>query len=1639
MNYARRLARRAASRKGRAAVKDQTRRGIFAERLEDRSLMAADIYSGFHNYSRPTDVNADGTVAANDVLMIINSINALGSRALPQTIAEGESTGGYLDVDNDGNISPNDVLTVINHLNAEGEAGSTLPQKATYTLQILGPTGSALTTGANRTASIRQGTDFYIQLVGQDNRPAGTDPTGKALVRGIFSAYTDILYDINFATPVTNELQTIFLNYLDQNTSDPTTPPPAAGFTLTLPANASGISGTTAPIAVATKLSDPLDPSSALLIDTTATATNIQNALDVALFGAIKNRAGTKVAFNGAGKFNVYFNGINNQDLPLLTSNQPTADITVAELQSGAPTNLLAAMQLETDGAGAFRYPNDPAIETATFGLNDVGSFTGASGLSGAQLPVLRIHMVATQSTTTPVVFTPDPLGDGSQSPEDMLRPKHNTLVYGNENVKDQNGNVVELEKSLVIFSETNNEFTNLVPVTLTINTGPYTAVPDNGNTVDENTTVAGTNTVSISVLTNDTLTTAGATKQIKSFDATTNGGTITQSGDNLIFKPNVGFNGTATFSYTAGAAGGAVADDSTATVSVTVAAVNSAPVVTVPGQQTPASENTDVIFSAANGNAITVADADVAETAPGELLMTLSTTANSTLTLGSTAGINSVTGDGTAQITFKGTPANVNAALSGLKLSSSVQTGNTATITIIASDQGSTGKPVGTALTDTKTINVVFPSVNDAPAISIGGVDISGISTNVVGGPNQDFDFTAKGKPLAVTDPDAGSGNLTVTLALQGTGNDKLTASGTGVSGSGTRTVTITGSLTTIATALGTVVYTPETGSTASATMTITANDGGNTGTGGAQTTTGTVIIDLDPGVRPFPVDDSALINEANTNTPTALVIDALANDFKAVGATTTIVSVTQPPAGQGSVAIVNDKLEYTPPTNSPDFFTPSTPVRFTYTIHDDVAGSTDRTGTVSITVKNVVDKPVAVNDGPYGASFANGVGTTLTVNAADGVLKNDSSVDNNFGVSNYATLTAVLDQTTTKGTLVLNANGSFTYTPTSFNAASPDDTFTYHVNSVTPEGTEVSTTATVTIHVTAPPVATNDHFNVLEQGNPATSGNVLTGAGSTPASGADTDGEGQTLTVDPASFVQISDPSKGSVTLNADGSFTYNPPTGQNFNTTRPAAPDVTFTYRAKATDGRLSNVATVSLTVQEVNDAPTALPFDFLGVKRDGSIGVDQPVAIPADKISTAPDVSESLKVTALNGVAADSSGNTAAQATPKGGSVRLSNFQILYTSPTSTTAENDPDTFTYTVSDFDSLNGNAPRVPQLSATATVSVKVVAFVPKQISGAVYIDANNNATFEGTEKALGGVKIELVGNDAFGLPVQLFTTTDAQGKYVFPDPNDASTPQNFLLKPPDASGYIVRQVSQPAYLLPGKDSSPASPTNVDSSTQLQIVTNSSATDNQFKLNWSLTDQSAFDSTNNVSKVVGLNFGEGTINTSPTDPDGAGPATAGLSDASGLKYELLASSGKNGFIVAADMSGHMMWDWSIEGDANAWSGCSLVSAVLSSDLSTLTVMVSKGGTTYTTMLTQGYSIPGSSARFRILGIGQNGEYILRIDGSFNGTTVDPRTGLTDAMFASSSATLQGAEGEARNYRDYTNSADAVFNDQAWA
>src|SRR5439155_14878960 len=105
----------------------------------------------------------------------------------------------------------------------------------------------------------------------------------------------------------------------------------------------------------------------------------------------------------------------------------------------------------------------------------------------------------------------------------------------------------------------------------------------------------------------------------------------------------------------------------------------------------------------------------------------------------------------------------------------------------------------------------------------------------------------------------------------------------------------------------------------------------------------------------------------------------------------------------------------------------------------------------------------------------------------------------------------------------------------------------------------------------------------------------------------GNDTDVDSAVLTA-----VVVTGPSHGALTLNTNGSFTYTP--AANFN-----GPD-SFTY--KATDGLLdSNVATVALTINPVNDVPVAVNDSFatnedtpLTVTAPGVLGNDTDVDGP-----------------------------------------------------------------------------------------------------------------------------------------------------------------------------------------------------------------------------------------------------------------------------------------------------------------------------------------------------------------------------------------------------------------------------------------
>ncbi len=150
-----------------------------------------------------------------------------------------------------------------------------------------------------------------------------------------------------------------------------------------------------------------------------------------------------------------------------------------------------------------------------------------------------------------------------------------------------------------------------------------------------------------------------------------------------------------------------------------------------------------------------------------------------------------------------------------------------------------------------------------------------------------------------------------------------------------------------------------------------------------------------------------------------------------------------------------------------------------FTYTPDENFNGSdsfvyraTDSTGTsgdatVAIVVQPVNDPPVAVAD-----AFSAIEETDLVVSAADGVLDNDTDIEDD-------PLTAVVVDAPAGGTVSMNLDGSFTYTPdTDFSGV---DTFTYEAG----DGNGSSPPATVTVtvaNIDDPPVPMPDSYTTFE-----------------------------------------------------------------------------------------------------------------------------------------------------------------------------------------------------------------------------------------------------------------------------------------------------------------------------------------------------------------------------------------------------------------------------------------------------------------------------------------------------------------------------------------------------------------------------
>ncbi|MBP6675140.1 MAG: tandem-95 repeat protein, partial [Vitreoscilla sp.] len=381
-------------------------------------------------------------------------------------------------------------------------------------------------------------------------------------------------------------------------------------------------------------------------------------------------------------------------------------------------------------------------------------------------------------------------------------------------------------------------------------------------------------------------------------------------------------------------------------------------------------------------------------------------------------------------------------------------------------------------------------------------------------------------------------------------------------------------------------------------------------------------------------PVSDSPAVSDDAGTTPedTPITLDVLANDSDPdAGTTLTITEINGQPIAigtpvpllgangqpQGQISLTPEgKLVFMP---APHF---NGPVDFSYTVTD---GQGSVQAQVKLDVTPVNDPPVATTD-------------TATVPANTPVsldlLGNDSDPD-----QEPLHITAVNGQPVTPGTpvviadpagtpmghLTVNADGTVTFQ--SVPGYHGPAAFTYTV--ADPSG--ATSTAPVTLDVGGinhAPVAAPDTNITTEDATltiPAATG-VIRGVG------ADTDVDGDSLSVSAVGFGAsagtVGQPMAatwGSLTLKADGSYTYTPNTAAQALDDGESQADV-FTYTVTDPAGQTATT-TLTITVTGANDAPVVVD------DADTTL-FNTPVTIPVLANDTDVD-GEPLTITAISG--------------------------------------------------------------------------------------------------------------------------------------------------------------------------------------------------------------------------------------------------------------------------------------------------------------------------------------------------------------------------------------------------------------------
>ena len=241
-----------------------------------------------------------------------------------------------------------------------------------------------------------------------------------------------------------------------------------------------------------------------------------------------------------------------------------------------------------------------------------------------------------------------------------------------------------------------------------------------------------------------------------------------------------------------------------------------------------------------------------------------------------------------------------------------------------------------------------------------------------------------------------------------------------------------------------------------------------------------------------------------------------------------------------------------------------------FTYKANDGTADS--NTVTVTIQINPINDPPIGVEDFVIGIL---GGTVTLTTVGSNTLIGNDTDAENNS-----LTMSTTVVQSPVHGSVTLNANGTFAYAHNGTSTATTD-IFKYKVF----DGTDYSAATSVTISFSELPVGNTDQI-IVNEGQSTTE---LIGGGNNVLTN-DTDADN-----DPLTSVLITNPSFGTLTINANGTFTYTHDGSENFSDQFIYAPN----------DGFANGLDTaVNITITQVNDPPVAVA-DLIQVNEGGTV--------------------------------------------------------------------------------------------------------------------------------------------------------------------------------------------------------------------------------------------------------------------------------------------------------------------------------------------------------------------------------------------------------------------------------------------------